>query len=174
MSRAAGVSLLVLALAAALLAAPAADATQRRVPFGFLDPSARIILAGFPNRSWEYVASVYSAGGRGLFDVAAVHPFTLQVDNVLKIIRLVRQAMNEHGDRRTPLLRVDHVLRAHVEHVRLHGSALLLRPDIEEHAAPRRLRRGSPWVRGVREVGGRHPLPLRVPARRVARRRTTA
>ena len=50
------------------------------------------------------IARIYAAGGRGLFDVAAVHPFTLQVNDVMRIIGLVRRTMTRKGDGRVPIL----------------------------------------------------------------------
>jgi len=62
------------------------------------DPSAQIVLAGLTNRSWVDLERVYRAGGGRLFDLAAVHPFSRRVTNVLKIVSLVRQTMRRHGD----------------------------------------------------------------------------
>jgi hypothetical protein len=67
------------------------------------DPGASVLLAGLTNRSWIDLRGVYAAGGRGAFDVAAAHPFSRRVANVLKIIGLVRREMRRHGDRRVPL-----------------------------------------------------------------------
>jgi hypothetical protein len=67
------------------------------------DPGARVLLAGLTNRSWIDLRRVYQAGGRGAFDVAAAHPFSRRVGNVLKIVALVRREMRRHGDPRTPL-----------------------------------------------------------------------
>jgi hypothetical protein len=49
-------------------------------------------------------APVYAAGGRGLFDLAAAHPFSARVSNVVKIVGLVRREMRGAVDARTPLL----------------------------------------------------------------------
>ena len=68
------------------------------------DPSAEVVLAGLTNRSWLDLRRVYRAGGGRLFDVAAVHPFSRRVANVLKIVGLVRAEMRRHGDRRKPLV----------------------------------------------------------------------
>lgn len=61
------------------------------------------MLAGLPNRSWEDLARIYRAGGRGLFDVVAIHPFTAKVPGVLTILENARQVMRRYGDRRLPL-----------------------------------------------------------------------
>jgi hypothetical protein len=68
------------------------------------DPSAQVVLAGLTNRSWLDLGRVYRAGGGRLFDLAAVHPFSRRVTNVLKIVRLVRATMRRYGDRRKPLV----------------------------------------------------------------------
>jgi hypothetical protein len=68
------------------------------------DASAQVVLAGLTNRSWLDLGRVYRAGGGRLFDLAAVHPFSRRVANVLKIVRLVRAQMRRHGDRLKPLV----------------------------------------------------------------------
>jgi hypothetical protein len=68
------------------------------------DPRAQVVLAGLTNRSWIDLRAVYAAGGRGLFDVAAAHPFSARVSNVVRIVSLVRREMRSAGDARTPLL----------------------------------------------------------------------
>lgn len=67
------------------------------------DPRAKVVLAGLTNRSWIDLRQVYAAGGRGAFDVAAAHPFSRRVANVLKIVELVRREMRRHHDAATPL-----------------------------------------------------------------------
>jgi hypothetical protein len=62
------------------------------------DPGAKVVLAGFANRSWDLLDQVYAAGGRGAFDVAAIHPYTLEVGNVMKIIRYARAVMQRNRD----------------------------------------------------------------------------
>lgn len=68
------------------------------------DPHAKVVLAGLTNRSWIDLRRVYAAGGRRLFDVAAAHPFSRRVANVVKIVDLVRKEMRRHGDARKALL----------------------------------------------------------------------
>jgi hypothetical protein len=63
------------------------------------DPGSRVILCGFANFSWRALADAYRAGARRWFDVAAVHPFSGHLRNVLKIIRLNRDVMARNGDR---------------------------------------------------------------------------
>jgi hypothetical protein len=62
------------------------------------DPAATVVLAGLVGRSWEHLQDVYDAGGRRFFDAAAIHPFSLEVSNVLKILRLARATMKRNGD----------------------------------------------------------------------------
>jgi hypothetical protein len=67
------------------------------------DAGARVVMAGFPDRSWEELAKVYRAGAKGVFDVAATHPYTFEPANVLRIVRLDRQALRRAGDADQPL-----------------------------------------------------------------------
>ena len=70
-----------------------------------VDPGAKIVLAGMPNKSWEDLARIYQVpGARSAFDVAAVHPFTAQPAGVLTILSLVRDAMRAAGDGNKPLI----------------------------------------------------------------------
>jgi hypothetical protein len=68
------------------------------------DPGAQIVSAGLTNRSWEDLGELYRAGARGLFDAAAIHPFSRRVSNVVKIVRLARAEMRRRGDARVPLM----------------------------------------------------------------------
>jgi hypothetical protein len=68
------------------------------------DPGATVVAAGLTNNSWEDLAKLYAAGGRGLFDAAAIHPFSKRVPNVVRIVRLARNEMRKRGDARVPLL----------------------------------------------------------------------
>ena len=69
-----------------------------------VDPRAQVVAAGLTNRSWEDLQKLYDAGARGLFDAAAIHPFSRRPSNVMKIVRLARGAMRREGDRRVPLV----------------------------------------------------------------------
>jgi hypothetical protein len=62
------------------------------------DPGAQVWAAGLTNRSWVDLRKLYAAGGKPWFDVAAIHPFSRRVSNVLKIVRLARQTMKAAGD----------------------------------------------------------------------------
>lgn len=68
-----------------------------------VDPGATIVLAGLPNKSWVALGRIYRAGGRGLFDVAAFHPFTATVKGVKTILERDRAVMRSYGDSRRPL-----------------------------------------------------------------------
>jgi hypothetical protein len=67
------------------------------------DPGAKLVLAGFPNRSWEALRAIYAAGGHGLFDAVALHPYVGTVTNILRVIRLARSAMKANGDAALPI-----------------------------------------------------------------------
>ncbi len=68
------------------------------------DPGAKVVLAGLSNYVWADLAKVYAAGGRNLFDVVAVHPYTKVASGVITILRLVRNVMNRAGDRGKPMI----------------------------------------------------------------------
>lgn len=68
------------------------------------DPGSQVVLCGFANFSWRALADAYRAGARRWFDVAAVHPFSGRLSNVLKIVRLTREVMARYGDRRKGLI----------------------------------------------------------------------
>jgi hypothetical protein len=67
------------------------------------DPGARVVMAGFPDRSWESLAAVYRAGGKGVFDIVAIHPYTYEVRNVLKIVQIDRRVLRRAGDGQRPM-----------------------------------------------------------------------
>jgi hypothetical protein len=67
------------------------------------DPGARVIMAGFADRSWDSIASVYDAGAKGVFDVVAIHPYTFEVRNVLRIVEFARRELRQAGDPDLPL-----------------------------------------------------------------------
>jgi hypothetical protein len=68
-----------------------------------VDPGAKIVLAGLPNKSWIALRQIYKAGGRGLFDIAAFHPFTSEVKGVRTILNRDRKVLDRNGDRRKPM-----------------------------------------------------------------------
>jgi hypothetical protein len=68
------------------------------------DPGAQIVLGGLTNRTWDDLASLYRAGGRSLFDVAAINPYPAKVANVVQAAALTRGVMRRNGDGAKPLL----------------------------------------------------------------------
>jgi hypothetical protein len=66
------------------------------------DPGARAILAGLPN-GWAALRQIYRAGGRPLFDAAAIHPYTARAVRVPRFLFEARKVMRRFGDRRKPL-----------------------------------------------------------------------
>ena len=68
------------------------------------DARAQVVAAGITNRSWRGMRALYAAGARGLFDAAAIHPFSRRPSNVVKIVRYVRGAMRRARDGRTPIV----------------------------------------------------------------------
>jgi hypothetical protein len=68
-----------------------------------VDPSARIVLGGLPQQSWKAIEKVYRAGGRGLFDVAAIHPFTSRVTGAVEIVRRSEAVMRHFHDGAKPV-----------------------------------------------------------------------
>ena len=68
-----------------------------------VDPGATVVLAGLNNRSWEDLAEIYAAGGRGSFDAVAIHPYTFRPADVLRVVRRARRVMRANGDRDLPV-----------------------------------------------------------------------
>jgi polysaccharide biosynthesis protein PslG len=67
------------------------------------DPGATVVLAGLPNESWKALRRIYAAGGRGTFDAVALHPYTGQPADVLRLVRYARNVMRNAGDGRRPV-----------------------------------------------------------------------
>jgi hypothetical protein len=69
------------------------------------DPGAKVVLAGFADFSWQYLAEVYRVhGARQLFDVAAIHPYTAKPSGVIEILQRARAVMEGAGDAGKPIL----------------------------------------------------------------------
>jgi len=68
-----------------------------------LDPRARTVLAGLPNESFRSLRQVYRAGGKGSFDVVALHPYTGKPRNVVRLVQLARKEIRRAGDRALPV-----------------------------------------------------------------------
>jgi hypothetical protein len=67
------------------------------------DPSAKVVLAGLANRSPNYLNDLYKAGVKGLFDVATIHPYTVQPAGVVTLVRRFRSVMRHHGEGKKPV-----------------------------------------------------------------------
>ena len=68
------------------------------------DARVKVVLAGLPNTSPQYLDHLYQKGHvHGHFDIAAVHPYTAHKHGVLTLARQFRAVMNKHGDRHRKL-----------------------------------------------------------------------
>jgi hypothetical protein len=67
------------------------------------DPGSQTVLAGLTNESWTALEQIYAAGGGNAFDVVTLHPYTKLPVNVVRIVKLVRSVMRQHGDARMPV-----------------------------------------------------------------------
>jgi hypothetical protein len=67
------------------------------------DSGARVVMAGFADRLWDSITEVYRAGGRGVFDIVAIHPYTFEPRNVLRGVRYARSALRRAGDGKRPM-----------------------------------------------------------------------
>ena len=67
------------------------------------DPRSRTVLAGLPNESFVSLRAIYRAGGRGAFDVVALHPYTGKPRNVIKLVELARKETRRARDARRPI-----------------------------------------------------------------------
>ncbi|MEA2302765.1 MAG: polysaccharide biosynthesis protein PslG [Solirubrobacteraceae bacterium] len=68
------------------------------------DPRSKTVAAGLTNQSWLDLRKLYAAGARSFFDVAAIHPFSRRVSNVVRLVRLARTEMRKAGDARKPVM----------------------------------------------------------------------
>ncbi len=67
------------------------------------DPGARVVLGALVGQSWRTLQLIYDAGGRGAFDAVALHPYTGQPEDVVRIVRFVRATMTRNGDGALPI-----------------------------------------------------------------------
>jgi len=67
------------------------------------DPTAKVMLAGLPDRSWLALQDIYKAGGRRFFDIAAVHPYTYSPVGALHIVAIDRGVMARNHDANKPI-----------------------------------------------------------------------
>jgi hypothetical protein len=68
------------------------------------DPSAKVVLSALVNDSWRALPYLYKAHARGLFDSVAIHPYTLQPKNVVRVAKLIRGVMRRYHDSRKSLM----------------------------------------------------------------------
>jgi hypothetical protein len=68
-----------------------------------VDRGARVVLPGLPNISWRALRQIYAAGGRGSFDVVALHPYTGKPRNVIRLVQFARRVMRAHHNGRMPV-----------------------------------------------------------------------
>lgn len=62
------------------------------------DPAAKVVLAGLTNASWLSLERLYRDDVKGLFDVAAIHPYTKRPSGVVELVRRFRAVLRRHGD----------------------------------------------------------------------------
>lgn len=68
-----------------------------------VDPSATVVMGALVGRSWQTLQRIYDAGGRGAFDAVALHPYTSDAKDVVRIVRYVRATMARNGDGALPI-----------------------------------------------------------------------
>ena len=85
--------------------APSYVATLQAAAAGIraADAGATVLLGGLTNKSWIALRELYDAGARGAFDAVALHPYTLRPRDVVRLVRLARGVMREHGDGGLPI-----------------------------------------------------------------------
>jgi len=72
-----------------------------------VDPGARIALGGLTNGAvpaWTALRRIYEAGGKGTFDVIAIHPYTRNAQGVLATVRSTRRVAAQRGQRTVPIV----------------------------------------------------------------------
>lgn len=77
------------------------------------DPRAKVVMAGLASflsgasgetsMNWEDLSAFYRNGVRRYFDVAAIHAFSYQLEDVLRTVAKFRAVMRRNGDRRKPI-----------------------------------------------------------------------
>lgn len=68
------------------------------------DPGCTVVLAGATNFAWDALDGLYSKGDvKGLFDVAALHPYTGSAGRVLTAVKLFKAVLRKHGDAARPV-----------------------------------------------------------------------
>ncbi|WP_372789930.1 hypothetical protein [Paraconexibacter sp.] len=73
-----------------------------------VDRKARIVTGGLTNgassTAWTALRRIYEAGGKGTFDVVALHPYTRNANGVRATIRSTRKVTRDKGQGRMPIL----------------------------------------------------------------------
>lgn len=109
------------------------------------DPGARIVTAGFVYESWEALEKLYAAGGRGTFDVLALHPFTEEPKDVLKIIRLNREVLQRYRNENKPIFLTELSWPSSLDKIgRRYGY------ETNEAGMARKIRKAYPLIVGAR------------------------
>jgi hypothetical protein len=68
------------------------------------DRGATVLMASMANYSWRDLDKLLALKGPRLrFDAAGAHPFSGRPSNMLKIVRLNREVLDDHGYRKKPL-----------------------------------------------------------------------
>jgi hypothetical protein len=67
------------------------------------DPAATVVQGALVGKSWLQLQRIYEAGGAGTFDAVALHPYTVNPDDVLQVLRNVREVMAANGDGAKPI-----------------------------------------------------------------------
>jgi hypothetical protein len=68
-----------------------------------VDPTATVVLGALVGKSWLQLQRIYDAAGAGTFDAVALHPYTVDPDDVLQVLRNVRGVMQANGDGAKPI-----------------------------------------------------------------------
>ncbi len=69
------------------------------------DPTAKVVLAGLADFSWQYLAQIYrQPQARNLFDIVGIHPYTAKPQGVITILQRARAVMDKYGDAHKPIL----------------------------------------------------------------------
>ncbi len=68
------------------------------------DPRSDVILAGLTGRSWRDLRRLYRLGIGKMVDTIGLNPFSDEVPNVIRIVRLARKVMRQNGDARKALV----------------------------------------------------------------------
>jgi hypothetical protein len=74
------------------------------------DPAAQLVLGGVAPVGggflpWVFLRRLYRVPGvKSNFDLVALHPYSVRIGNTAAQVRLARQAMDEAGDAKTPIL----------------------------------------------------------------------